>query len=103
MGDVNLENLGKSLGDSAIALIKSVGRGGEEDLKTFGAEISKDMLRAVKDDRPQIIDELRAQLPVLGEMSRIRLNGVSWDWVANALGIVTKAARGALLSAGVKI
>jgi len=100
---LNLEKLGESLGDSAVSLLKSVGTGAQEDIKKFGAEISKDLVRAVKDDRPQIIDEIRAQLPALGEMSRIRLNGVSWDWVANALGIVTKAARGALLAGGVKL
>ncbi len=99
---VDLKGLEKSLGDSAAALLKSVTKQGQGNLKEFGKDIGKDMLRAVKDDRPKLKDELRAQITGLGELNRIRLNGVSWDWVSNALGIVTDAVRGGLLSAGVK-
>ena len=99
---LDLEALEKSLGDSATALLKSVTVQGQGDLETFGKDIAKDMLRAVKDNRPKLKDELRAQITGLGELNRIRLNGVSWDWVSNALGIVTDVARGALLAAGEK-
>lgn len=100
---MNWEAFVEGLGDEATAALKGLVDGAQEDLKTYGKAIAKDMVAAVRDNRPEIQSELREQLKVLAEIHRIRLVGTTWDFVVERLFQLVKVARLALLSAGVTI
>ncbi len=103
MPNVNWEALAGNLGDQAMEVLKGQLDGATDDLKKFGAAIGKDMVRAVRDDRPEVISELKEQMKLVVEMNRIELNNATWDFVGDSLLQLAKAARIGLLAAGVAI
>ena len=54
----------------------------------------------VRDDRPEVIAELKEQMKLVVEMNRIELNNATWDFVGSSLLHLAKAARIGLLAAG---
>ena len=100
---IDLAALGKGVVAEGLDLIKENVHASAEELKKFGAEIAKDVGRNIQRDSRQLRRELRAQIKMLGEKSRIRLNNATWDYVADKLLSVAKVARVALQLAGVKL
>lgn len=100
MPEIDWDGLGKKLGEQGLDLLKDALDGGAEDLKKYGVEIGKDMVRAVRDDRPELQRELKEQMKLIGEMNRIRLNNTTWDFVGSSFLRLAKVARIALLAGG---
>lgn len=94
------EALGKELGEQAFDAFKGYARGAAEDLKAWGLEIGKDLVRYIKDDRPAMEKEVRGQLKLLAEMKRIDLEGVGLDFLVDQVLRFAKVARVALLAGG---
>lgn len=89
---VDLEALAKELGGQALELLKGKLSGSEADLKEFGGAIAKDMLSAVRTGDEAWRSELTEQVKVLGEIQRIRLNGVTWEVVTQTFFSIAKVA-----------
>lgn len=100
MPEINWERLGRDLGNEAMGALKGALEGAQGDIKQYGSEIGKDLVRAVREDRPALGAEVREQLKTLAEIQRVRLNNATWDFVEEKLMQIVKVARVALLSAG---
>lgn len=100
MSQVDFEALGKTIGGQAVELFSGLVEGAAADLQAYGEEISKDLLRAVRDDRPEIAAEVKNQIKLLAEIHRLRTVSTSWEVVANAALMLAKAARAGLQAAG---
>lgn len=96
---VDWEGLALELRGEVLEGIKPFVEGAQEDLREFGAAIAKDMVRAVRERREDLIRELGHQLEVLGELNRIRLVNASWAQIGNILAVVGRVAMKAIAAA----
>ena len=80
------------LKDAGLGLLKENLEAAREDLQKWGVEIAKDALRAVREQRPDLADELVEQAKALAEVGRIRLVGTSWDRAVNVFLALAKVA-----------
>lgn len=103
MSDVNWEELASGLGDQAVDVLKGLAKGAEEDLKKFGKDIAVDLLRCVKEGRPEVEAELKEQMKVLAEIHRIKFEGAAGAFAMDAITILAKTARVALVAGGVAL
>lgn len=103
MAEIDFESLGKSLGAQGVDLLKGLLSGAKEDLQAYGQEIGKDLIRAVKEDRPELEAELKEQLKLIAEIHRIRLNETTWEFVGSVFTSLAKAARTALFAGGISL
>ena len=55
--------------------------GAAEDVRRYVAAIAGDLVRAAATDRPDLVDELRAQLRLIGEINRVRAANAGWEAV----------------------
>lgn len=98
---VNWEDLALELKGEALEAIKPYVEAAEADLREFGAAIARDMIRAVRERRQDLIEELGHQLEVLGEVNRIRLVNATWAQIGNILAVVGRVALKAIAAAAV--
>lgn len=101
MINVDWDGLAAELKDEVLEGMKPYLEGAQDDLKTFGAAIAKDLIRAVREKRDDLVKELGHQLEGLAEINRIRLVNASWEQVKNILEIVARVAMKALAAAAV--
>ena len=81
--------------------LKGLVSGAEEDLRAYGVAIGKDLVRAIREKRPDLITELEHQAQALGEVNRIRVVNATWAQVGNVLAIVGRVAMKAIAAAAV--
>lgn len=62
------DELGDIIKESLIELVE----GAEEDLKSYGMEIARGMIVAIRTGRADLRRELQSQVVMLGEIHRIR-------------------------------
>jgi hypothetical protein len=100
---VDWATLASGLKDEALAAFKGYIEGAEEDLQAYGGAIATDALRAAREGREDLFQELREQAKVLAEIHRIRLSGLTWDQVGNVLAALGKIALKAIAVATVAL
>ncbi len=98
---VNWDALAQDLEGEVLDGLKDLVDGAEADLKEFGAAIARDLVRAVREKREDLIRELGHQLEALAEINRIRLVNATWAQVTNILVIVGRVALKAIAAAAV--
>jgi hypothetical protein len=103
MGEVNWEELAKGLGDQATDVLKGLAKGAAEDLQKFGKDIALDLVRCIKENRPEVEAEVKEQMKVLAEINRIKFEGAAGAFASQAIVILAKTARVALAAAGISL
>lgn len=98
---INWEDLALELRGDVLEGIKPFVEGVQEDLQQFGAAIAKDLVRAVRDKREDLLEELGDQLQGLAEVNRIRLVNASWAQIKNILAMAGRVAMKAIAAVAV--
>lgn len=101
MSEVNWEELARGLGDQAVDMLKGLAQGAQEDLKSFGKDIALDLVRCVRENRPEVEAEVKEQMKVLAEIHRIKFEGAAGAFARDAVAILARTARVALAANGV--
>lgn len=79
------------LGTMLITDLAPFIRGGAADLRDFGLAIAADFTRAILAGNKALTDQLRGQVRLLVEISRIRIEVVDWKLTEDALALIFKA------------
>lgn len=90
---IDLKALAKTLGGDLVDSLEgfvTTEAGG--DLRVWGEAIMLDGLRAVQENKPELLAELREQVKAVGEVERIRLVGFTWDQVTKWVFTLAKVA-----------
>jgi len=97
----NWDGLALELRGEVIEAIKPYVEATEEDLRTYGALIALDLVRAAREKREDILREVGHQLEALGEIHRIRAVNATWAQINNIIAIVGRVAMKAIAAAAV--
>lgn len=105
MAEINIDwaGLAGDLKNEVIAGLRGVVDGTAEDLRTFGLQIGMDLVRAVREKREDLIEEVKHQAQVLAEVQRIRLVAASWDEVGRIIAVAGRVAMKALAAVAVSV
>lgn len=98
---IDWERIVEDAAEEGKEALKEFLDGAAEDLKTFGKEIAKDMIQAIRDGREDLVAQLKAQGRTLAEAHRIRLNHIAWDQAMNIFERISKIAVKAALSVSI--
>jgi len=96
---IDLGELRDSIGDILKTTLADIVDGAEEDLKTFGKDIAKDIVAAAKLGRRDLLDELQDQLVVIAEINRIRIHNEPMAAAKKALQVAAEFALKAVAAA----
>lgn len=99
MGTFNWTQLADDLKVEALLGLDGLIEGAKADLEEYGKVIAADLVRAVKEQRQDLLQELGHQLEVLAEVHRIRLVAASWAQVTNVLMTIGRVAMKVALAA----
>lgn len=99
--DVDWDGLTGDLKDEVVAGLKGLVDGAKEDLQEFGSAIAKDLVRAVREKREDLLEELGDQIEGLAELNRIRAVNATWAQVKNFVAIVGRVAMKAIAKVAV--
>ncbi len=74
----NWDDVRESLEDEFTEAAEILLEGAYEDMRTFVAEITKDMADALQQDRPELLASLRGQLRMVAEKNRVSATNEAW-------------------------
>lgn len=89
---VNAASLEAGLGTMLVHDLAPFVSAEAEDVRDFGLAIAADFTRAILAGDKELTAELKGQIKLLAEISRIRLQVVDWKLTQDVLAIVFKAA-----------
>lgn len=101
MPTVDWEGLALELKGEVLEGVKPYVDGAQEDLQEFGTAIARDLVRAVREKREDLIRELGHQVQGVAEINRIRLVNATWAQIQNVIALVGRVAMKAIAAAAV--
>jgi len=98
---VDWDSLALELKGEVLEGIKPFVDGAQADLKEFGTAIARDLIRAVREKREDLLQELGHQIEGIAEINRIRAVNATWAQIGNILAVVGRVAMKAIAAAAV--
>lgn len=89
----DLEGAAREVGASIAKALSDIVEGSSEDLRAFGTSVAFNAVRVAQipdeEDREAALKEINAQIRLLAEISRIRVNRESWSLVERVVDVAT--------------
>jgi len=99
LDDINLDGLTLELQGLVVDALEEVVDAAQADLQSFGLEIAKNLVAAVRSDNEHLIRSLKGQARMLAEVNRIRLNREARALLNRVLDVAARVGKAVLTAA----